>query len=144
MTRASDDPSSSGSLPLEPTTPIPRILVVEENDDNRRELVTFFTECGWQVDAARTLHDALEIASRQLPDVIVTELILPDVRGYFAAQIRRSLTRAITVIAVTRLSPMIFAAARNAGFDEVLAKPVDLRMLRERIERALVVTVTAR
>jgi DNA-binding response OmpR family regulator len=138
MTREpSDSSSSSGSIALDSIAALPRLLIVEDNDELRRELVTFFVERGWRVEFARTLSAALRIASQLLPQVIVTELILPDVRGYFAAQYRAAVPSGVVVIALTRISPSIFDSARKAGFDEVLAKPISADALHHHIETAL-------
>lgn len=123
------DGSTSGSLPTR-VAELPRILIVEDNDDLRRQLAAYFTSRGWSVEATRTLHAALAVASRQRPAVIVTELLLPDVRGYrFADDYRRSVGEPVAIIALTRMPAMIFDSARKAGFDRVFAKPADLDAL---------------
>ena len=70
--------------------------------------------------------------------MIVTELLLPDVRSYrFCDAYRTAISHPITICAVTRLPQLIFESARNAGFDEVFAKPVNLDVLLARVERAV-------
>jgi two-component system response regulator AtoC len=130
------DPASSGAMVLDATTK--RLLIVDDNDETRRALVRHFTACGWQVESARTFHDALTIAAGLLPDVIISELQLPDVRGYrFADDYRRAVPHALTIFAVTRIPPLIFDSARKAGFDDVFGKPIDFDVLQRCIETAL-------
>lgn len=101
-----------------------RVLVVEDNDDLRRELIRELGARGWTVDAARTLHEALDLVRHTPPNAIVTELVLPDVRDYrFAPQLRRALPANVPIVALTRLSSVLFELARRAGFDDVIAKP---------------------
>jgi two-component system response regulator RegA len=135
---ASGDPSASGSSSLDAIPAVWRVLIIEDNDDTRRQLVQHFTESGWQVESARTLRGALLIAARHVPHAIVCELSLPDVRGYrFAADLRRATPRDITIIAVTRVSSMIFDGALKVGFDDVMAKPVDLNELHRRLDASI-------
>lgn len=137
MTRdPSNDASASGQLPLG-VVELPRMLIVEDNDEHRRELVAHFADRGWSVEATRTLRAALAIARRHLPAVILTELLLPDVRGYrFAQEYRDAISNPVMIVAVTRVPAMIFETARKAGFDQVLAKPVDLDALERCVEPA--------
>jgi two-component system KDP operon response regulator KdpE len=115
-----------------------RVLVVEDNDQLRRDLVTYLSDRGCAVEAVRTVGSALEVASKHLPHVIVTELLLPDVRTYrFAEDYRRVVPHPLVIVAVTWMPEMIFDNARRAGFDEVFGKPMDHDMLYARIERAL-------
>jgi DNA-binding response OmpR family regulator len=140
---ASGDASSSGSIPLDAISASRRLLIVEDNDECRRELVHYFSERGWQVESARTLRGALLIGARLVPHAIVSELSLPDVRGYrFATDFRRAVPQAITLVALTRVSQLIFDSARRAGFDDVLAKPVDLDALHRMLEAAIEVRLT--
>jgi CheY-like chemotaxis protein len=121
------------------TKSVPRVLVVEDNDDMRRALAQYLTDRGCAVAAVRTLGDAIKIASEHLPHVIVTELLLPDVRGYrFADDYRRTVPHPVVIVAVTWMPEIIFDSARRAGFDEVFGKPVSLDTLYARIQRACV------
>lgn len=137
MTRdPSNDASASGQLPAG-AVELPRMLIVEDNDQHRRELVAHFTERGWSVEATRTFRAALAIARRHLPVMIVSELLLPDVRGYrFAQEYREAVGKPVVVVALTRIPSMIFESACSAGFDEVLGKPVDLEELDRLAEAA--------
>jgi two-component system KDP operon response regulator KdpE len=135
---ARTDSSSSGSLPLALLPEVTRVLIVEDNDELRRQLVQSFIERGYAVEAVRTLKAALEIAKRQRPHVVVTELLVPDARSYrFADAYRSAVARPLTILAVTRLPQLIFDSARRAGFDEVFAKPVDVETLIARVEHAV-------
>jgi len=125
-------------MPLVALPELTRVLIVEDNDELRRQLVREFTERGYAVEAVRTLGGGLDVARRFLPHVILTELLLPDVRSYrFCDAYRSALPHPITICAVTRLPQLIFESARNAGFDEVFGKPVDLDALLARVERAV-------
>ncbi|HEX5057823.1 MAG TPA: response regulator [Kofleriaceae bacterium] len=130
--------ASSGAMAIGPASATRRVLVVDDNDESRRDLVRHFMDAGWQVESARAFRAALGIAVWFSPDVIVSELQLPDVRGYrFAADYRRAVPHDVTIFAVTRIPPLIFDSARKAGFDDVFGKPIDFDMLERCIETAL-------
>lgn len=116
---------------------MPRLLIVEDNDDLRRAISAYFGEHGWHVKATRTLGSALAIADVHLPHVIITELMLPDVRGYrFVDAYRRAVSaHRVRVIALTRMPDVLFARAKEIGFDEVIAKPANLDALRALAEQ---------
>lgn len=112
-----------------------RVLIIDDNDDQRVALATALRQRGWQVDSARTGRLGLELAARSLPDVVLTELILPDTRGYqFAHALRGAIERVVLVIALTRLPKQLHAHALAQGFDHVEAKPVDLDALLEMMQ----------
>ncbi len=113
------------------------MLIVEDNDDLRRATSAYFAEHGWHVRATRTLGSAITICDSHRPHVIISELMLPDVRGYrFVDTFRRAMSgQPVKVIAVTRMPELLFERAKQIGFDEVLAKPVDLDTLRAHAER---------
>ena len=115
---------------------MPRLLVVEDNDDWRRMTSAYFAEHGWHVKATRTFGSALSICESHRPHVIISELMLPDVRGYrFVDTFRRAVSgQTVKVIAVTRMPELLFERAKQIGFDEVLAKPIDLDTLRTHAE----------
>jgi DNA-binding response OmpR family regulator len=59
-----------------------RILVVEDDFDISNMLRIFFTGQGYHVDVAARGNDALEQCRKQLPDLIVLDIMLPDMDGY--------------------------------------------------------------
>lgn len=110
-----------------------RALLLDEPDDHRTWLASTLSERGWEVIATHSGKLALDIATSQRPDVIISELILPDVAGlHLARAFRTALDYEVTIIAATReldLEPQAIAAT----YDHVIAKPVDLIELFARI-----------
>jgi DNA-binding response OmpR family regulator len=116
---------------------VTRVLLVEDNDELRRELARTLTDNGYAVEAVRTLGAGLDVARLQSPHIIITELLVPDARSYRFADAYRAIAGASVVIfAVTRLPQLIFDNARRAGFDEVFSKPLNVAELLVRIEHA--------
>lgn len=115
-------------------TTMGRVLLIDDNDDQRGALASALRERGWTVDTARTARIGLDLAAQRPPDVVLTELILPDVRGYqFARALRGAIGGEVRVIALTRLPAQLHAHALAEGFDHVEAKPVDIDTLIEKM-----------
>ena len=80
-----------------------RVLVVEDREENRRLLRAILKLEGAQVLEAGGGREGVEIAERELPDVILMDLHMPDVDGIAATKLLREnpLTRALAIIFVT-------------------------------------------
>jgi CheY-like chemotaxis protein len=125
----------SPGAPIEASSSQRRMLIVDDNEDMRRTLMTHFRTAGWDVDVARDVHTAIESALVFQPHVILSELLLPDARGYFFARTLRSIIEHdIRIVGITHVSQQMFEQARVAGFDVVFAKPVDVDQLHRHLE----------
>ncbi|HKH49987.1 MAG TPA: response regulator [Thermoanaerobaculia bacterium] len=107
-----------------------RVLVVEDEDDTRELLVIALEQCGAQVTAVATTADALASLDRVPPDVLVSDLAMPDEDGF--ALIRQVRSRkageggdvpAAALTAYARTEDRIRALA--SGFQRHLPKPLD-------------------
>ena len=117
-----------------------RILLVDDYSDALDMWGVYLRSCGYDVITAADGLIALEIASSQLPDVIVLDLDLPGITGYEAAKrLRQGLTTSrIPLIAATGFShERQLDEARDSGFDAVLVKPCEPATLVREIERVL-------
>ena len=108
--------------------PAARILLIEDNHDNRELMSYLLTAFGHTVFVAESGSAGLELARRVLPDLIVCDVQLPDIDGFeIASRLREEpLMRTIPLIAVTALA-MLGDRERilAAGIDGYLAKPID-------------------
>ncbi|MGQ0562293.1 MAG: response regulator [Gemmatimonadota bacterium] len=117
-----------------------QVLLVEDNDDNRRIYATILDHHGYGVIEAPNGVDAVREAVLRHPDLIIMDISLPLMDGLEATRRIRAHpdTADIPVLAVT-------AHARNrdrdqafeAGCDEYLAKPVEPRRLIQEVERMI-------
>ena len=105
--------------------PIPRILIVDANDDTRELYRQSFQLSGCHVVEASDGRDALAKALGSPPSLVVTEISLPFLDGYaFCEILRRDRTTAdIPILVVTAAHPADMDRARRAGADVVVAKP---------------------
>ena len=114
--------------------PVCNVLVVEDNDDARDMLEGLLLQSGHSVRAVATGSAAVEEAPRAPPDVALIDIGLPDISGYEVARRLRSagLRGRPKLIAVTGYGQEgDMRAARNAGFDLHLTKPVAPEELRK-------------
>jgi signal transduction histidine kinase len=107
-----------------------QVLVVEDEDDTRELLVTALEQCGAQVASAATAAAALAHLDRSPPDVLVSDLAMPDEDGY--SLIRKIRSRgaerggtvpAAALTAYARAEDRVRALA--SGFQRHLPKPID-------------------
>ena len=110
---------------VRPLAPIPRILVVDANDDTRELYRQSFQLSGCHVVEASDGRDALTKALVSPPSLVVTEISLPFLDGYALCEILRRdrATADIPILVVTAAPPADMDRARKAGADIVVAKP---------------------
>jgi len=117
-----------------------RILVTEDNEDNRHILRDLLTSAGYEVIEAVTGEEGVRLAETQRPDLILMDVQLPGFDGYEATRrIKGNLAlRQIPVIAVTSYALSgDDVKAREAGCDAYVAKPFSPRDLLVKIRECL-------
>ena len=117
-----------------------RILLVEDSTDILFLLQTELEWLGYTVDIASDALAGLELAGRNRPNIIVSDLHMPEIDGCeFIRRVRQTRTlTGIPAIALTGYSrDKEVNLALTAGFDAHLTKPVDGKTISEMIERLL-------
>jgi len=115
-----------------------RILVVEDQDDNRRILRDLLTSAGYVVLEATTGDEGIRSAETLVPDLIIMDIQLPVVDGYEATRRIKAnpALRHIPIIAVTSYALSgDEAKALEAGCDSHMAKPYSPRELLAKIRQ---------
>lgn len=114
-----------------------RILVVEDNMDTY-ELVRFILEKnGYDTFLAVNGRDGVNAATKQLPDLIIMDLAMPEMDGWTATRLIKSDARtgSIPLIALTaHVLPGDRQRAIDSGCDEYITKPMDLLDLVESVD----------
>lgn len=115
-----------------------RILLVEDNPENRDMLSRRLIRRGYQMSFAMDGAQAVQLTQAELPDLVLMDLSLPVMDGWEATRRLKAdpATRAIPVIALTAHA-MVGDRERAiaAGADDYDTKPVDLERLLEKIQR---------
>ena len=117
-----------------------RVLLVEDNADARETMAGLMATMGCDVDLAGDGTEALARVQAQRPDIVVMDIGLPGRSGYeIARQLKGSAsTCGIPLVALTGYGQeRDREAARAAGFDAHLVKPVDAAMLAACLEQQL-------
>ncbi|MBK8027559.1 MAG: response regulator [Chloroflexi bacterium] len=117
-----------------------RILVVEDDFDISNMLKIYFSGQGYEVQVAARGGEALTTTRKQLPNLIVLDIMLPDMNGYDVCRELRTTTR-------TSHIPIIFLTQRDErsdriqglelGADDYITKPFDIEELKLRVQNAI-------
>ena len=117
-----------------------RILIVEDQEDNRRILRDTLSTVGYDLIEAFNGEDGVRLAQSERPDLILMDIQLPQMDGYEATrQIKRIVElKTIPIIAVTSYALSgDEAKARAAGCDGYIAKPFSPRELLAKVRKYL-------
>ena len=117
-----------------------RILIVEDQEDNRTILRDLLGNAGYNVIEAVNGEDGVALAVALRPDLIVMDIQLPVMDGYDATRRIKSNThlKSVPVIAVTSYALSgDEGKARAAGCDAYVAKPFSPRQLLAKIREFL-------
>ncbi len=117
------------------------VMVVDDEVSVRDLVALTLTKCGASVTVAHSVSDALELIERLTPDVIISDIAMPDVDGYSFMEKLRALPgrvgQAYPVIALTAYAgAQDRERALDSGFASYLTKPVDPAVLVRAIARA--------
>jgi len=117
-----------------------RILVIEDQEDNRQIVRDLVTASGYELIEATTGEEGLEVAARERPDLILMDIQLPGIDGYEVTRRIKANPKLskIPIIAVTSYAlsgddKKAFAA----GCDGYVTKPYSPRLLLAKIREYL-------
>jgi len=117
-----------------------RILIVEDQEDNRTILRDVLSTVGYELIEALNGEDGVKLAQNERPDLILMDIQLPRMDGYEATQQIKSIAelKTIPIIAVTSYALSgDEAKARAAGCDGYIAKPFSPRELLAKVRKYL-------
>jgi DNA-binding NarL/FixJ family response regulator len=122
---------------------VKKILVIEDESEMRRNITTILRLEGFQPLAAENGRVGVEIATKEKPDLILCDVMMPELDGYGVIKTLHNEPATMNI-------PFIFLTAKgertdvrggmNLGADDYLTKPVDkndlLRSIKIRLARA--------
>lgn len=117
-----------------------RILVVEDDFDISNMLRIYFNGQGYEVQVAPRGGDALSMTRKQLPNLIMLDILLPDMNGYDVCRELRTTTRTshIPIIFLTQKDERSDRiAGLELGADDYVTKPFDIEELKLRVQNAI-------
>ncbi len=116
------------------------VLVVDDAEENLVLMQGFLGHRGFEVRFALSGEEALSMIEASLPDIVLLDLVLPQMNGFQVCErLKRDFrTRHIPVIIITGISDHeANIKALEAGADDLLVKPFDSVLLEARIRNSL-------
>ena len=114
-----------------------RVLVVDDETQIRRTVGINLRARGFDVDLAETGEEALDLAARRRPDVVVVDLGLPGIGGIEVIEGIRGWSRVPIIVLSVRDTEADKVAALDAGADDYVTKPFGMDELLARLRAAL-------
>jgi DNA-binding response OmpR family regulator len=114
-----------------------RILLVEDDAPLANAMSSALASSGYEVAIASTGSDARAKLDRTRPDLIILDLMLPDVDGLMLLIALKSSTDAPVVICSARAEQVDHVLGLRLGAADFVGKPFDLNDLESRINRVL-------
>ena len=114
-----------------------RVLVVDDEAPIRRAMAANLRARGYDVDLAETGEQALQLAARHHPDVVLLDLGLPGMDGLAVIDGLRGWTQVPIVVLSARGSERDKVAALDAGADDYVSKPFGMDELLARLRAAV-------
>jgi DNA-binding response OmpR family regulator len=115
----------------------PKILVVEDEPTLVDTLEYSLARQGYEVSIATDGVKALEVARRVQPDLIVLDIMLPNLDGYEVCRIIRQETSAPIIMLTARADEVDKVVGLEVGADDYLTKPFSMRELIARVKALL-------
>ena len=117
---------------------MPRVLIIEDDAENRRVMAQFFAREDWKVSEAKDGDAGLELALRDRPELILCDLLMPKSNGFEVCRCIREKLQPTKIIVVSgRDYGVDRTSALEAGADEYLLKPFTWELLSSTIDRLL-------
>ena len=120
-----------------------RVLVVDDEPQILRALRINLRVRAYDVHVAATGAEALEVAGRYPPDLVILDLGLPDLDGVEVIQGLRGWTKAPIIVLSGRANSVDKVEALDAGADDYITKPFGVEELLARMRAAVRRTGTA-
>ena len=117
-----------------------QILIVDDLDNNREVLVNFLTPLGFEIMEASSGADAIALITSQLPDLVVLDLVMPELDGLAVTRHLRqeSAWQDLPIIIVSASTlPVDESQCYLAGANAFLAKPLNFAQLLRLLEQHL-------
>jgi CheY-like chemotaxis protein len=117
-----------------------KILIVEDNENNRKLLQDVLVFHGYEVSAATDGREGVSLARKLMPDLILMDIQMPGMDGMTAGNILKSdpATSGLKIIALTSFAMQgDLEKFLAAGFDGYLSKPISTRELPDLVKEWL-------
>ena len=117
-----------------------KILIIEDEPEQVKLISMRLKANGYEVISTELAREGLRIAEEEKPDLILLDILLPDISGLEVAESLKSdtTTKDIPIIAITAVgTPDIEEQCREAGISDFLRKPYESQDLIDKIKKQL-------
>jgi len=118
-------------------SPAATVLVIDDDEMTRLLAVEFLSQAGFKVVAAGNAQDGVETFSTILPDIVLLDVEMPEVNGYFVCNSIRQTTHgaSVPILMLTGLNDAVaIDLAFEAGATDFTSKPVNWPLLTHRVK----------
>ncbi len=114
----------------------PKILAVDDTPENLRLIEALLVPQGYDVVTASSGRDALALLPKERPDLLLLDIVMPEMNGYEVAKAIRAdaAWRHVPVIMITATGGQDLVRALEAGADDFVSKPFDKNELLARVK----------
>ena len=119
---------------------MPNIVIADDYEDNRELLRLILEPAGYRISEARDGRECVARVRAELPDLVMIDLLMPEMSGWQVLSELRSDARTskIPCVAITAFAAASDEeSARAAGFDDYLSKPYNAKDLLNIVARLL-------
>jgi CheY-like chemotaxis protein len=131
---------NSETYPMDTEGEVATVLLVEDTEDNRQMMKRLLEMSGFRVVEARNGREAVDVASQEMPQIILMDLSLPYVDGIAATRQIRSLPglKKVPIVVVSAHDTSDFhSLALDAGCNAYVTKPVHYPELEDLVNSLL-------
>ncbi len=117
-----------------------KILIIEDEPEQIQLISMRLKANGYEVISAETAKGGLKVAEEESPDLILLDILLPDMNGLEVAESLKSgnMTKEIPIVAITAVgTPDIEEQCKNVGIAGFLRKPYESEDLVNKIKEQL-------
>ncbi|MCE1165735.1 MAG: sigma-54 dependent transcriptional regulator [Bacteroidetes bacterium] len=115
-----------------------KILLIDDEVDALESLASWFEELGYDTAKATTGYDGIDLVKKYNPDVVISDIQMPDISGLQVLSTIKDYDESIQVIMITAFDDMdTTIQAMQKGAYDYIAKPLDIKRLEMTVKRAL-------
>lgn len=114
-----------------------KILVIDDDEGMTALLKLLLAPASSEIITANSGQQGIELVKKSAPDLIILDLMLPEMNGWAVCKTIREITNAPILILSAIDSPGLVAQALDNGADDYLAKPVSSSTLIARLNKLL-------
>lgn len=114
-----------------------KLLIVDDDDNIREMLCSYFSKGGYKVSSAKDGYKALEIINREDFSLILLDIMMPGLDGYETLSKMRNITDAPVIFLTAKGEQMDKISGFIKGCDDYVVKPFDITELSFRVQAIL-------